>query len=134
MRGIIYPHMRLSLGLLILVIVGTPAADAEQRDGRLTADCEAMQRYASLPAAEASKYCRWMVRYEGAGQEQKEIEAVLGELTLLQPPQFDGNRSSVLAKKKSGQIVVIYLEKLEGTWRQISSLEGTGKKTKSVAP
>ena len=134
MRGTVYPHMRLPLSFLLVILLGTPASNAEQREGRLTADCATSQRFASMPAAEASRYCRWIVRYEaGGGPEEKEIEAVLGDITPIQPPQFEGNRSSVLAKKKSGQIIVVFLEKRDGTWRQVEALVGTGKKTKSVS-
>ena len=133
MRGAIYPHMRLSLSFLIALLVGTPGV-AEERDGRLTSDCTSTQRFASLPEAEANRYCRWVVRYEaGGGPDVKEIESALGDLTPMQPPQIEGNRASVLTKQKSGQIEVVYLEKRDGAWRRVSALVGTGKKTKIVA-
>ena len=125
--------MRLSLGFLMTLLVGALGV-AEERDGRLISECASMRRFASMPAAEANRYCRWVVRYEaGAGTEVKEIEGALGDLTPMQPPQIEGNRASVLAKNKSGQIEVVYLEKRDGNWRQVSALIGTGKKTKTVA-
>jgi hypothetical protein len=124
--------MRLLPGFLIALLVGTLCV-AEDRDGRLVSECASTQRFASMPPAEANRYCRWVVRYEaGGGPEIKDIEGALGDLTPMQPPQIEGDRASVLAKKKSGQIEVVYLEKRDGAWRQVSALIGTGKKTKTV--
>ncbi len=129
--------MRLPLSFLITLLMGTPCVAeervAEERDGRLVSDCAYNHQFASMPAAEANRYCRWVVRYEaGGGPDIKGIEAALRNLIPMQPPQIEGNRASVLAKKKSGEIEVVYLEKRNGSWRQVSALIGTGKKTKTV--
>jgi len=50
----------------------------------------------------------------------------------MQPPRIEGDQASVLAKKRSGEIEVVHLEKREEAWRQILAIAGTGKKTRTV--
>ena len=128
MRGVIYPHMRV-LPLLVTGFLFGGIAQSEEREGRLTSGCAESQRFTASQAQ--SRHCHWIVRYEREGSaDQKAIEAVLGDLTPVQPPQLDGDKSSVLAKRKSGQFVVVYLQKRDGVWQTTSHLKGLGKKTK----
>ena len=128
MRGVTYPQTRVPVLLLTAALFGG-AAHSEERDGRLTSGCADTQRF--TVSQEKSRYCNWVVRYEREGSpEQKSIEAALGELTPVQPPQIEGDRSSVLARRKSGQFVVVYLQKRDGLWQTTSELKGLGKKTK----
>ena len=122
-----YPLLRLARLVPLTALIFAANARAQERDGRLTSSCTESQGIASRP-------CRWVVRYEPEDDaEHKAIKTALGDLTAVQPPQFDGDRASVLTKKKSGQFVVIYLEKRDGTWHAASQLSGVGKKTKAAA-
>jgi hypothetical protein len=122
--------MRVWIGVVTAVLLGT-AAQAERKYANLVPGCESLDK-SVLSAEEARRYCKWIVRYRAstpAVEEEREIDTALGELKAVETPLFSGNQSSVLAKRRSGEFVVVSLEKGNNGWEIVSIADERSVKT-----
>jgi hypothetical protein len=109
---------------------------------RLQPACGGTAGFAKLSPAEIDRYCRWVVRAERSGAnravrvpspDDRDIEAALATLSVVQPPQYLGRHATVLALNQSGRFVVVMLEKNEvagesEVWRITEIVEPAVKK------
>jgi hypothetical protein len=109
---------------------------------RLQPGCADTAGFAKLSGAELDRYCRWVVRAERTGanravrtpsRDDRDVEAALTTLTVVQPPQYLGRHATVLALDGAGKFVVVRLEKREASsvseaWRITEIAEPAMKK------
>ena len=104
----------------LLLMAGTLAVAADPKPvGRLASGC--------LDRSISPEFCKWVTRYHtkdatarpGRAEvtpEQRAVEQAAGEYLAVQPAQIQGNRASILAQRKTGEFVVLALEKKDAAW------------------
>ena len=116
-----------------------PADEMRLRPGCV--DAVEAARTSKLSDTEVDRYCRWIVRAERTGAnravhipspDDKQIEATLSTLKLVQPPQYLDRLATVLAMNEAGRFVVVRLEKTQGEneseeWRIMDVVEPATK-------
>ncbi len=126
--------------LLILIVSAVVQAETQSNSscrhcgeeasdtGRLVSTCTEGQ---------ADSGCRWVVRYERTAAARKmkttdqvDVEAALGNVTLIQPVQIRGDEASALVAGSGADIQVVYAKKSVHGWQIMKIMDVPASQSK----